>query len=108
MNNEEERPGVRGDDDADSCTTWHWHPAGKVSLSFSSDGAYLYSGGVEGVLVVWQLDTGKRKFLPRIGSPLLYLTDSPDPSLSSVRRFSIIRSGRSSCGLKADVVFVLA
>lgn len=48
-----------------------------------------YPGGVEGVLVVWQLDTGKKKFLPRIGSPLLYLTDSSDPSLSSVRRFSI-------------------
>lgn len=44
MNNEEERPGVRGDDDADSCTTWHWHPAGINVLSFSSDGAYLYSG----------------------------------------------------------------
>lgn len=41
-------------------------------------------GGKEGVLVVWQLDTGKKKFLPRIGSPLLYFTESPDPSLSSV------------------------
>ena len=36
--------------------------------------------------MVWQLDTGKKKFLPRIGSPLLYFTDSPDPTLSSVRR----------------------
>lgn len=34
--------------------------------------------------MVWQLDTGKKKFLPRIGSPLLYFTESPDPSLSSV------------------------
>ncbi|KAJ6407070.1 hypothetical protein OIU84_010560 [Salix udensis] len=84
MNNEEERPGVRGDDDADSCTTWHWHSAEVNVLFFSSDGAYLYSGGKEGVLVVWQLDTGRKKFLPRIGSPLLWLTDSPDPSLSSI------------------------
>ncbi|KAM1329081.1 hypothetical protein ACFX15_012710 [Malus domestica] len=84
MNNEEERDGVRGDDDADASSTWHWHAAGISVLSFSSDGAYLYSGGIEGVLVVWQLDTGKKKFLPRIGSPLLYLTDSPDPSLSSI------------------------
>ncbi|XP_012075113.1 WD repeat-containing protein 75 isoform X2 [Jatropha curcas] len=84
MNNEEERPGVRGDDDAESCTTWHWHSAEVNFLYFSSDGAYLYSGGKEGVLVVWQLDTGKKKFLPRIGSPLLYYTDSPDPSLSSI------------------------
>lgn len=44
-------------------------------------------GGKEGVLVVWQLETGKKKFLPRIGSPLLYFTDSPDPTLSSVRTF---------------------
>ena len=44
----------------------------------------LHLGGKEGVLVVWQLDTGRKKFLPRIGSPLLWLTDSPDPSLSSV------------------------
>ncbi|KAG6770070.1 hypothetical protein POTOM_025737 [Populus tomentosa] len=83
-NNEEERPGVRGDDDADTCTTWHWHSAEVNVLFFSSDGAYLYSGGKEGVLVVWQLDTGRKKFLPRIGSPLLWFTDSPDPSLSSI------------------------
>lgn len=43
-NKEEERPGVRGNDDADSCSTWHWHSAEVKVLSFSSDGAYLYSG----------------------------------------------------------------
>ncbi|XAR63690.1 hypothetical protein NMG60_11023719 [Bertholletia excelsa] len=84
MNNEDERPGVRGDDDAESCTTWHWHSSEVKQLLFSSDGAYLYSGGKEGVLVVWQLDTGKKKFLPRIGSPILYFVISPDPSLSSI------------------------
>ncbi|KAL6514005.1 hypothetical protein OROHE_019461 [Orobanche hederae] len=66
----EDSPGVRDDDDADSCTTWHWH-----SAQFR---------GREGVLVVWQLDTGKKKFLPRIGSPLLYFITSPNPSLSSI------------------------
>lgn len=35
--------------------------------------------------MVWQLDTGKRKYKPRLGSPLLYFVDSPDPSLSCVR-----------------------
>ncbi|GMN52043.1 hypothetical protein TIFTF001_021191 [Ficus carica] len=80
----EERPGVRGDDEADSCSTWHWHSTEVNVLSFSADGAYLYSGSREGVLVVWQLDTGKNKFLPRIGSPLLFFTDSPDPSISSI------------------------
>lgn len=84
VNKEEERPGVRGNDDAESCSTWHWHSGEVNVLSFSSDGAYLYSGGKEGVLVVWQLDTGKNKFLPRIGSPVRYYTDSPDPTLSSI------------------------
>ncbi|OAY64962.1 WD repeat-containing protein 75 [Ananas comosus] len=81
---DEDRPGVRGNDDADSCSTWHWHPSEIKFLLFSSDGAYLYSGGQEGVIVVWQLDTGKRKYKPRLGSPLLYFVDSPDPSLSCV------------------------
>jgi len=45
---------------------------------------FFFSGGKEGVLVVWQLDTEKKKFKPRLGSPLLYYTHSPDPSLSCV------------------------
>ena len=44
IKNEEDRPGVRGDDEADSCSTWHWHSGEVKVLSFSSDGAYLYSG----------------------------------------------------------------
>ncbi|XP_042421943.1 WD repeat-containing protein 75-like isoform X2 [Zingiber officinale] len=81
---DEVKPGVRNNDDVDSCTTWHWHPSEVKFLHFSSDGAYLYSGGNEGVIVVWQIDTGKKKFKPRLGSPLLYFTESPDPSLSCV------------------------
>lgn len=42
--NVEERPGVRGDDEADSCSTWHWHSTEVNVLSFSADGASLYSG----------------------------------------------------------------
>lgn len=48
---------------------------------------FFLSGGREGVLVVWQLDTGKKKFKPRLGSPLLYFSASSDPSLSCVRQF---------------------
>ncbi|KAJ7955793.1 WD repeat-containing protein 75 [Quillaja saponaria] len=84
MNNEEEKPGVRGNDYAESCSMWHWHPVEVRVLFFSSDVAYLYSGGKEGVLVVWQLDTGKKKFLPRIGISTFIFTDSTDPSLSSI------------------------
>lgn len=44
LKDEDDKPGVRGDGDADSCTTWHWHSAEVKVLFFSSDGAYLYSG----------------------------------------------------------------
>ncbi|XP_058755460.1 uncharacterized protein LOC131628646 [Vicia villosa] len=84
LTDEESKPGVRLNNHAESCSTWHWHSSGVNLLSFSSDGVYLYSGGKEGVLVLWKLDTGKKKFLPRIGSPLSYFIDSPDPSFSSI------------------------
>uniref|UniRef100_A0A803MP60 WD repeat-containing protein 75 second beta-propeller domain-containing protein n=1 Tax=Chenopodium quinoa TaxID=63459 RepID=A0A803MP60_CHEQI len=82
MKSEDKRAGVKEDDDVESCSTWHWHSSEVKFLAFSTDGAYLYSGGNEGVLVLWQLDTGKRKFLPRIGSPLLHFVHSCDPTLS--------------------------
>lgn len=44
MTDNEVKPGVRQNDDAESCSTWHWHSAGVSLLSFSSDGVYLYSG----------------------------------------------------------------
>ncbi|KAK9117080.1 hypothetical protein Sjap_016027 [Stephania japonica] len=47
--NDEERPEVWGDDDADSCSTWHWHPTEVKVLLFSSDGAYLYSDTYKGL-----------------------------------------------------------
>ncbi|XP_078428741.1 transducin/WD40 repeat-like superfamily protein isoform X2 [Wolffia australiana] len=81
---EEERPGVRGDDDAELSSTWHWHPAEVKILQFSPDGEYLYSGGKEGVLVLWHVATGKKRFLPRIGSALLYFAQAQDPSLACI------------------------
>ncbi|KAJ7040451.1 quinon protein alcohol dehydrogenase-like superfamily [Mycena alexandri] len=51
-------------------TTMHWHAHPVASLAFTANGAYLLSGGEESVLVIWQLHTGKREFLPRIGSPI--------------------------------------
>lgn len=81
---DEDRGDVRGNGDADTCTTWHWHSSGVRFLKFSTDGAYLFSGGMEGVIVVWQLDTGKRRYKPRLGSPLLSFVDSPDSSIACV------------------------
>lgn len=81
-----ERSGVKAQDDAVSLTTWHWHQSQcEVKfVSFSLDGAYLYSGAKEGVLVIWQLETGKKQFFPRLGGPLLFLAHSPEPSLFSI------------------------
>ncbi len=47
------------------CTTVHWHAAPVGCLSFSPDSVYLRSGGREGVLVSWHLETLKPAFLPR-------------------------------------------
>lgn len=43
-----------------------WHIDAVKSLAFSNDGRYLLSGGLERVLVFWQLDTEKQQFLPRL------------------------------------------
>ncbi|KAL5207619.1 hypothetical protein ABZP36_032054 [Zizania latifolia] len=40
--------------------------------------------GMEGVIVVWQLDTGKTRYKPSLGSPLLSFVDSLDSSISCV------------------------
>ena len=36
----------------------------------SPTGSYLLSGGEESVLVLWQLDSHKKQFRPRLGSPI--------------------------------------
>ncbi|KAL0872751.1 hypothetical protein Bca101_022456 [Brassica carinata] len=71
---------VKSEDDAES---FNWHSDEVTGLTFSSDGTFLYSGGKEGVLVVWELDTEKKQVLPKMESPLLYFIFSPDPTLSS-------------------------
>ena len=48
----------------------HWHRNAVSSVKFSSDGNYIISGGHETVLVIWQLATGKRQYLPHLTSRL--------------------------------------
>ena len=47
-----------------------WHAHAVLSIAFTPNGAYLLSGGEESVLVIWQLSTGKKEFVPRLGSPI--------------------------------------
>ncbi|KAF9074836.1 quinon protein alcohol dehydrogenase-like superfamily [Rhodocollybia butyracea] len=50
--------------------SFHWHAHSVSSIAFTSNGAYLLSGGEESVLVIWQLHSGKKEFVPRLGSPV--------------------------------------
>jgi WD40 repeat protein len=47
----------------------HWHAHGVHSLLFSGeDGSQLLSGGVEDAVVIWQLETRRKVFVPHLGS----------------------------------------
>ena len=54
-------------------TTLHWHAHAVSSLAFTANGAYLLSGGEEAVVVIWQLHTGKKEYVPRVGSPIVHI-----------------------------------
>ena len=45
--------------------------------SYTSVGAYLLSVGIEGVLVLWQVDTQQTHFRPRLGSAIASVSTSP-------------------------------
>lgn len=45
---------------------FHWHSSAVSTLRFALDGEYLLSGGQEGVLVLWQMSTSNKQFLPRV------------------------------------------
>ena len=67
------------------CSTFHWHAHPVGGLAFGREGDYLYSGGREGVLVVWQTRTGQRQFFPRVGAPIEHLAAASDGSHLAVR-----------------------
>ncbi|KAI8982312.1 hypothetical protein BDF20DRAFT_912490 [Mycotypha africana] len=56
----------------------HWHHMPVDCLKFMEDGSYLMSGGQEAVIVIWQLDTGHKQFLPRMGGGVTSITISPN------------------------------
>ncbi|TFY70555.1 hypothetical protein EVG20_g2453 [Dentipellis fragilis] len=59
-----------------STTTLHWHAHPVSALAFTPNGAYLLSGGEESVLVIWQLHSGKKEFVPRVGAPIMNISVS--------------------------------
>lgn len=56
----------------------HWHSLPVISLSFTTEGSYLLSGGHECVLVKWLFKTGQKEFKPRLGAPLSEIASSFD------------------------------
>ncbi|KAK2592370.1 NET1-associated nuclear protein 1 [Conoideocrella luteorostrata] len=46
----------------------HWHRKAVHAVKWSRDGNYFISGGSENVLVVWQVDTSKKDFLPHLSA----------------------------------------
>ncbi|KAJ2595094.1 NET1-associated nuclear protein 1 [Coemansia sp. RSA 1722] len=75
----------------------HWHAHKVNTVVFAADGNLMLSGGDEGVLVLWQLGTDTKSFLPRLGSDIIGIAISPDQMLyaltlrdNTVRVFSAL------------------
>ncbi|KAJ2888010.1 NET1-associated nuclear protein 1 [Coemansia asiatica] len=75
----------------------HWHAHRVNTVVFAADGHLMLSGGEEGVLVLWQLGTDTKSFLPRLGSDIMGIAVSPDQMLyaltlrdNTVRVFSAL------------------
>ncbi|ELR06167.1 hypothetical protein VC83_01301 [Pseudogymnoascus destructans] len=63
----------------------HWHRKAVQSVKWSLDGNYIISGGSETVMVLWQLDTGKKQFLPHLSAAIHNIVVSPTGSSYAVR-----------------------
>jgi NET1-associated nuclear protein 1 (U3 small nucleolar RNA-associated protein 17) len=94
--------------------TLHWHAHAVSALTFTPNGAYLLSGGEESVLVIWQIHSGKKEFVPRVGAPIdsvavsrtqsgeeEYLLHLADASLVFIGS-SKLKISRSYSGIKLD------
>ena len=56
----------------------HWHSHGVSDLLLDSNNDYLYSCGQEGVVVIWNVHTWVKSFIPRLGEPILKMAISND------------------------------
>ncbi|CAI5461673.1 unnamed protein product, partial [Closterium sp. Yama58-4] len=75
--------GAEGEEDCEAVSSLHWHAQPVADLAFSPDGLHLVSIGAEAVALIWQLQSGARRFLPRMPAALLRLVLPPSllPSL---------------------------
>ncbi|EEH50440.1 uncharacterized protein PADG_06519 [Paracoccidioides brasiliensis Pb18] len=63
----------------------HWHRTAVKTLKWSRDGNYIISGGSETVIVQYQLDTGRKQFLPHLSSTICSVVVSPTGKFYAVR-----------------------
>ena len=63
----------------------HWHRDAVGSVKWSADGNYVISGGNETVLIIWQLDTGKKQILPHLSASIEGVVVSPLGSSYAIR-----------------------
>lgn len=63
----------------------HWHRNAVQAVKWSADGYYVISGGQETILVLWQLETGSRGYLPHLGAAIESIVVSPFGSSYGVR-----------------------
>ncbi|KAL3257434.1 hypothetical protein ABHI18_006832 [Aspergillus niger] len=63
----------------------HWHRNSVNSVRWSKDGNYIITGGHESVMVLWQLDTGRKQFLPHLSSPIGNIVISTSGNLYAVK-----------------------
>ncbi|KAK2779324.1 hypothetical protein FQN52_002493 [Onygenales sp. PD_12] len=63
----------------------HWHRNTVKTVKWSKDGNYIISGGLESVIVQYQLDSGRKQFLPHLSSHICSLTVSPTGKSYAVR-----------------------
>ncbi|KAI3434503.1 hypothetical protein D9Q98_002578 [Chlorella vulgaris] len=93
-------------------TTAHWHAGPVCCLAFTPGDTFLLSGGQEGVVVLWDIPSARRTYLPRLGSSLCHLAtciNGPGRVAISLADNSVqlvdlgaLRVERSVCGVFCD------
>ncbi|KAK7430245.1 NET1-associated nuclear protein 1 [Neonectria magnoliae] len=59
---------------------YHWHRKAVHALKWSRDGHYMISGGSENSLVLWQMDTSRKDFLPHLSGSVENIVVSAEGS----------------------------
>ena len=59
-------------------STKHWHSHRVIDIESDLNNEYMFTCGIEGVVVVWNLKTDKKNFIPRIMSEISNIALSRD------------------------------